>query len=107
MSTFWVTLCGVELGCQITSAEHFQDVVSRAGGASEASPDGYEDAQGKWRHPHKLMVVEIHAGWCRACKGLQPKLLKLTKQHPEVLFCKINKTNNEARRKSALFGKPE
>lgn len=80
---------------QITSLEHFEDVLSRAGGADESAPDGYQDALGRWRHPHKLMVVEVYAGWCRVCKGLQPKILKLMKQHPEVLCCKINKTANE------------
>lgn len=75
--------------------DHFDDVVSRAAGADEASLDGYEDAQGNLRIPHKLLMVEIHAGWCRVCKGLQPKLLKLVTQHPEVLCCKINKTRNE------------
>lgn len=75
--------------------EHFEEVVSRAGGADESAPQGYEDAQGRWRHPHKLMIVEVHAGWCRVCKGLQPKLLKLIRKHPEVLCCKINKTENE------------
>lgn len=42
------------------------------------------------------MMVQVHAGWCRVCKGLQPKLLKLIAKHPEVLCCKINKTHNEA-----------
>lgn len=82
---------------QITSLEHFQHVVSRALGADEAAPDGYQDAQGRWRHPHKLMIVEIYADWCRACKGLQPKLLKYIKKHPDVLCCKVNKAKNEAR----------
>lgn len=81
------------LSVQITSAEHFEDVVSRAAGADEH--EGYEDAQGNWRLPHKLMMVQIHAGWCRVCKGLQPKLLKLITKHPEVLCCKINKTHHE------------
>lgn len=80
---------------QITSKEHFDDVVSRAAGADEASSGGYEDAQGNWRVPHKLLMVEVHAGWCRVCKGLQPKLLKLITKHPEVICCKINKTQNE------------
>lgn len=79
---------------QITSKEHFDDVVSRAAGADDH--EGYEDAQGNWRVPHKLMMVQVHAGWCRVCKGLQPKLLKLIIKHPEVLCCKINKTHNEA-----------
>ena len=79
---------------QITSKEHFDDVVSRAAGADDH--EGYEDAQGNWRVPHKLMMVQVHAGWCRVCKGLQPKLLKLIIRHPEVLCCKINKTHNEA-----------
>lgn len=80
---------------QITSKDHFDDVVSRAAGAD--GHEGYHDAQGNWRVPHKLMMVEVHAGWCRVCKGLQPKLLKLVKKHPEVLCCKINKTKNEVR----------
>lgn len=83
---------------QIVSVAHFQDVVSRATGADSAAPDGYLDAKGRWRHPHKLMLVEVYADWCRACKGLQPKLLKYIKNHPEVLCCKINKTKNEARK---------
>lgn len=82
------------LNLQITSKEHFDDVVSRAAGAD--GHEGYHDAQGNWRIPHKLMMVEVHAGWCRVCKGLQPKLLKLVARHPEVLCCKINKTQNEA-----------
>lgn len=69
-------------------------MVSRAAGADEH--EGYEDAQGNWRVPHKLMMVQVHAGWCRVCKGLQPRLLKLIAKHPEVLCCKINKTHNEA-----------
>lgn len=80
---------------QITSKEHFEDVVARAAGADEALSEGYDDANGTRRIPHKLLMVEIHAGWCRVCKGLQPKLLKLVKKHPEVLCCKINKTKNE------------
>lgn len=82
------------LALQITSKDHFDDVVSRAAGADEH--EGYEDAQGNWRIPHKLMMVQVHAGWCRVCKGLQPKLLKLVTRHPEVLCCKINKTHHEA-----------
>lgn len=82
---------------QITSKEHFEDVVARAAGADETLSEGYEDANGAWRTPHKLLMVEIHAGWCRVCKGLQPKLLKLVKKHPEVLCCKINKTKNEVK----------
>lgn len=70
-------------------------MVSRAAGADKAFAEGYEDAQGNWRIPHKLLMVHIHAGWCRVCKGLQPKLLKLVVRHPEVLCCKINKTNHE------------
>lgn len=69
-------------------------MVSRAAGADEH--EGYEDAQGNWRVPHKLMMVQVHAGWCRVCKGLQPRLLKLIAKHPEVLCCKINKTHHEA-----------
>lgn len=68
-------------------------MVSRAAGADEH--EGYEDVQGNWRVPHKLMMVQVHAGWCRVCKGLQPKLLKLITKHPEVLCCKINKTHHE------------
>lgn len=79
-------------------------MVSRAAGADEATAGGYEDSQGNWRIPHKLMMVEVHAGWCRVCKGLQPKLLKLIANHPEVLCCKINKTQNEVRRVSHSQG---
>ncbi|CAM9241929.1 unnamed protein product, partial [Ascophyllum nodosum] len=85
-----------EVILEITSKEHFDDVVSRAAGGCEDCVDGYADAQGNWRIPHKLLMVEIHAGWCRVCKGLQPKLLKLVARHPEVICCKINKTHHEA-----------
>ena len=87
---------------QITSKEHFDYVVSRAAGADKAVTEGYEDAQGNLRIPHKLLMVHVHAGWCRVCKGLQPKLLKLVARHPEVLCCKINKTNHEASMRNSL-----
>ncbi|CAM9583100.1 unnamed protein product, partial [Discosporangium mesarthrocarpum] len=84
-----------EVILEITSSSHFEDVISRAAGAEDDNPGGYEDAKGRWRRPHKLVVVSVYASWCRACKGLQPKLLKLMKRHPEVLCLKLNKGQHE------------
>jgi hypothetical protein len=81
---------------QITSAEHLERVLTTAGGA-KAGYTGYEDAQGNWRNPHKLVMVEVYANWCRACLGVTPRLLKMCAQHPEVLCCKVNKGDLEVR----------
>jgi hypothetical protein len=81
---------------QITSAEHLDRVLTTAGGA-RAGYTGYEDAQGNWRNPHKLVMVEVYANWCRACLGVTPRLLKMCAQHPEVLCCKLNKGDLEVR----------
>ena len=81
---------------QITSAEHLDRVLTTAGGAV-AGYTGYEDAQGNWRNPHKLVMIEVYANWCRACLGVTPKLLKMCAQHPEVLCCKLNKGDLEVR----------
>ncbi|CAM9597859.1 unnamed protein product [Choristocarpus tenellus] len=80
---------------QITSVEHFDRVISHAAGADGKDPGGYEDSQGRWRQPHKLIVVAVYADWCRACLGLKPKILKLMAQHPEVLCLKLNKGEHE------------
>ncbi|CAM9817195.1 unnamed protein product [Phaeothamnion confervicola] len=80
---------------EVTSEEHFDHIVGKAAGGDPAH-DGYVDGRGQKRQPHALIVVEVYANWCRACIGLRPKLLKLCAVHPEVLCCKINKSDQGA-----------
>eukprot|EP00611_Tribonema_gayanum_P007218 TRINITY_DN1655_c0_g1_i3.p1 TRINITY_DN1655_c0_g1~~TRINITY_DN1655_c0_g1_i3.p1 ORF type:complete len:191 (+),score=17.80 TRINITY_DN1655_c0_g1_i3:54-575(+) len=81
---------------EITSNEHLDRILATA--AQVENPDaGYVDHHGAQRLPHRLIMIQVHANWCRACIGVRPKLLKLCARHPEVLCCKLNKGNHEVR----------
>ena len=41
-------------------------------------------------HSDKLVVVDVYARWCGACRALYPKLCKIAGEYPDVVFVKIN-----------------
>lgn len=48
----------------------------------------------------KLVVVDFYAHWCNSCRALYPKLCKLARANPDVVFLKINWMDNKALCKS-------
>jgi thiol-disulfide isomerase/thioredoxin len=46
-------------------------------------------------HSDKLIVVDVYARWCGACRALYPKLCKLAREYPEVVFVKVNFDDNK------------
>ncbi|XP_002993160.2 thioredoxin-like 2, chloroplastic [Selaginella moellendorffii] len=42
----------------------------------------------------RLVIVDFYARHCNGCRTLYPKLCKIAKEHPEVLFLKINYDDN-------------
>ena len=41
-------------------------------------------------HSDKLVVVDVYARWCGACRALYPKLCKIAAEYPDVVFVKVN-----------------
>lgn len=37
----------------------------------------------------RLVVVDFFASWCRACRGVFPKVVAAAKLHPDILFVKV------------------
>lgn len=38
----------------------------------------------------KLVILDVYAKWCGACKSLYPKLAKLCKENPDIVLCKVD-----------------
>lgn len=43
----------------------------------------------------RLVIVEFYGTWCASCKALFPKLCRTAKEHPEILFLKVNFDENK------------
>ncbi|KAI3443648.1 hypothetical protein Pfo_000313 [Paulownia fortunei] len=43
----------------------------------------------------KLVIVEFYGIWCASCRALFPKLCRTAKEHPEILFLKVNFDENK------------
>lgn len=54
-----------------------------------------ERAREQNEHSEKLVVVDAYARWCGACRALYPKLGKLAKEYPDVVFVKVNFDDNK------------
>lgn len=46
-------------------------------------------------HSDKLIVVDVYAQWCGACRALYPKLCKIAATYPDVVFVKLNFDDNK------------
>lgn len=46
-------------------------------------------------HSDKLVVVDVYAQWCGACRALYPKLCKIAAEYPDVVFVKVNFDGNK------------
>ena len=46
-------------------------------------------------HSDKLIVVDVYAQWCGACRALYPKLCKIAAAYPDVVFVKLNFDDNK------------
>ncbi|KAL1202935.1 Thioredoxin-like 2-1 [Cardamine amara subsp. amara] len=64
----------------ITSTEQFLNALKDAG-------DG-------------LVIVDFYGTWCGSCRAMFPKLCKTAKEHPEILFLKVNFDENKSLCKS-------
>lgn len=38
----------------------------------------------------RLVVLKVFAPWCRSCRALSPKVARLSREFPEVIFAKID-----------------
>lgn len=43
----------------------------------------------------RLVIVEFYGTWCASCRALYPKLCRIAKEHPEILFLKVNFDENK------------
>ncbi|KAK4746800.1 hypothetical protein SAY87_025837 [Trapa incisa] len=43
----------------------------------------------------RLVIVEFYGTWCASCRALFPKLCRVAKEHPEILFLKVNFDENK------------
>ncbi|XP_031487186.1 thioredoxin-like 2, chloroplastic [Nymphaea colorata] len=48
----------------------------------------------------RLVIVEFYGTWCASCRALFPKLCRTAKEHPDILFLKVNFDENKAMCKS-------
>ncbi|KAK4342479.1 hypothetical protein RND71_038295 [Anisodus tanguticus] len=44
----------------------------------------------------RLVIVEFYGTWCASCKALFPKLCRTAKEHPEIVFLKVNFDANKS-----------
>ena len=65
----------------------------RARERSNAPTDDAFDVQND--HSDKLIVVDVYAQWCGACRALYPKLCKIAAAYPDVVFVKLNFDDNK------------
>ncbi|CAM9857850.1 unnamed protein product, partial [Chrysoparadoxa australica] len=72
------------------SSEHLEQCIR-----TNAESTGYTDGQGQERVPHQLIMLEVHASWCRACMGVTKRYLKLCAANPQVLCLKLNKGDHQ------------
>ena len=54
------------------------------------------DELGEGARLDQLVVVDLFAPWCGACRALFPKLRKLCAEHPDVRFVGINFEDNKS-----------
>ncbi|CAI4224357.1 unnamed protein product [Auanema sp. JU1783] len=50
--------------------------------------DAFDDILSK--NKGKLIVVDFYATWCGPCKQMAPKFARLSEEHTDVLFLKID-----------------
>ncbi|XWS70005.1 hypothetical protein CRYUN_Cryun03dG0012000 [Craigia yunnanensis] len=48
----------------------------------------------------RLVIVEFYGTWCASCRALFPKLCRISQEHPEILFLKVNFDENKPMCKS-------
>ncbi|CAN6441724.1 unnamed protein product [Victoria cruziana] len=48
----------------------------------------------------RLVIVEFYGTWCASCRALFPKLCRTAKEHPDILFLKVNFDENKPMCKS-------
>ena len=75
------TACAMETVIDVTSEEQFDFIIDHAAGADPIDKD---------RKPHEVVVVMMHANWCRKCKYMIKKYLEVAAQNPQLLCLKIN-----------------
>lgn len=57
----------------VSTESEFDGLLSRAGG--------------------KLVIVDFYADWCGPCKAIAPVFERLSDQHTDALFVKVNEKN--------------
>lgn len=53
-----------------------------------------------------VTILKVSAGYCGACKMIQPEFERLAKQYPQVNFIKIDVSNDDGGLASGVKGLP-
>lgn len=64
--------------------------------AAPATTDPVETLEGEEslmaalaRSASQIVVLRVHARWCRSCRALEPKWRRLAREMPDVHFCEL------------------
>ena len=60
-----------------------------------ASTEDYEKLLREAEEADRLVVIKFYASWCRACKAMAPKFVRVAEDWPEIEFHEILFDNNK------------
>jgi len=43
----------------------------------------------------RVVVIKFYAPWCRSCKAMEPKVKRLAREFPQMLFCELDFQQNQ------------
>eukprot|EP00967_Tisochrysis_lutea_P109677 scaffold170867_cov35-Tisochrysis_lutea.AAC.1 len=60
-----------------------------------AGAEEYEAKIEQAKAENRVVVIKFYASWCRACKAMGPKYVKVAQDWPELEFCEMLYDNNK------------
>jgi len=72
--------------------------------ASVTSVKNISDVSSEISDNNENAVLFLSAPWCRTCKYMTPSFNRLSRQEPEVKFCKVSISSEEGKEVSRLLG---